>query len=400
MVIREAYLQQIRPFINKDLVKVITGMRRAGKSTLLHQVRDELVRDSIPQENIISMNFESEALADLKDSKSLYQHIAGATKNVEGTVYLFFDEIQMVKNWEQCINSLRVDIDCDIYITGSNAKLLAGELATLLAGRSISIEVRPFSFKEFLQAMPGKSQHEAFGIYRILGGMPFLTQTDFEYASSIAYLSDVYSSIVLKDVFSRHSLRDFEQFERMARYLFSEIGTTLSIKNIVNELFNEKIGISRETVYRYIKACEDALLLTRIKRKDIIGKETLRAAEKVYITDVGMREALLGTNQARVNLVFENLVANELQNRGYRIYIGKIGKKEIDFVAERGGETIYVQVAYLLATDEIVQREFSALKDVPDNFAKYVVSADEIDFSQAGIKHMNIEEFLLETVIT
>lgn len=370
-------------------------MRRTGKSTLLKQVCDELLRDGVPQANIFSINFESAAHSDIKNSKALYQHITAAVKTVRGTAYLFFDEIQMVDNWETCINSLRVDLDCDIYITGSNGKLLAGELATLLAGRYISIQVRPFSFREFLQVVPGKDQYEAFDIFRTLGGMPFLAQTDFEYASSIAYLSDVYNSIVLKDIFSRHGLRDFEQFERILRYLFSEIGTTLSIKNIVNELFTERMGISRETVYRYIKASEDALLLTRIKRKDIIGKEILRAAEKVYITDIGMREALLGTNQARVNLVFENIVASELQNRGYRIYIGKIGKKEIDFVAERGGETLYVQVTYLLATDDIVEREFSALLDVPDNFPKYVISADRVDFSQAGIRHMNIEDFLL-----
>ncbi|MDR2108560.1 MAG: ATP-binding protein [Coriobacteriales bacterium] len=395
MVIREFYLSKVRPFINKDVVKVLVGMRRSGKSTLLKQIRDELAKRGAPAKNIILMNFESEALAPLRQDRALYHHIRSLASDADGRLYLLFDEIQIVEAWERCVNSLRVDIDCDIYLTGSNAQLLAGELATLLAGRYVSFEVMPFSFREFLLAAPDIAPRDAFDLYRVFGGMPFLPQIGFDPESSLAYLSDVYNSIVLKDIVARHALRDVEQLDRIVRYLFSEAGMTLSVKNIVNLLFNGRIGISRDTIYRYLNACEDALLLTRVKRKDVIGKELLRAAEKVYLTDIGMREALLGTNQTRVNLVFENIVANELRHRGYRIYIGKLGKREVDFVAERHGTTIYVQVAYLLATDEIVRREFAALQDIPDNFAKYVVSADEVDFSQNGIRHQNIRDFLL-----
>ncbi|MDR2197736.1 MAG: ATP-binding protein [Coriobacteriales bacterium] len=397
MVIREFYLSKVRPFIDKDVVKVLVGMRRSGKSTLLVQLRDELAARGVPAKSIVFMNFESEALASLRQDKALYHHIRSVADNAEGKLYLLFDEIQIVEAWERCVNSLRVDIDCDIYLTGSNARLLAGELATLLAGRYVSFEVMPFSFREFLLAAPNIPPHDAFDIYRVFGGMPFLPQIQFDPESSLTYLNDVYNSIVLKDIVTRHALRDVEQLDRIVRYLFSEVGTTLSVKNIVNQLFNERIGISRDTVYRYLNACEDALLLTRVKRKDIIGKELLRAAEKVYLTDIGMREALLGTNQTRVDLIFENIVANELRHRGYRVYIGKLGRREIDFVAERHDTTIYVQVAYLLATDEMIRREFAALQDIPDNFPKYVVSADEVDFSQNGIRHQNIRGFLLST---
>ncbi len=394
-VIREDYLKKIRPFIDKDVVKVLVGMRRSGKSTLLLQVRDGLAERGVAPGNMIAMNFESEALAPFRTHDALYREIVRRIEGAVGRVYLFFDEIQRVASWELCVNSLRVDIDCDIYLTGSNAHLLSGELATHLAGRYLSIMVQPFSYREALLAMPNRTPREVFSSYRVLGGMPFLAQTDFVREESMAYLRDIYNSIVLKDIVQRYSFRDIDQLERVIAYFFSEIGTTFSAKNIVNVLADEKRPASRESIYRYIEACESALLISRVRRQDVMGKELLRAQEKLYVTDVGIREALLGTNESRVDCVLENIVYNEMVRRGWRVTIGKVGTREIDFVGDRAGERMYVQVAYLMESEATRQREFGAYESVPDNYPKYVVSMDEVDFSQNGILHLNVRDFLL-----
>ncbi len=396
MIRRDRYLSQIEPFVGKDVIKVLTGMRRSGKSTLLEAIREELVSAGVPRSSILSMSFESLRWEKVAAScHAFYEEAASFAGEVDGKAYLFFDEVQQVDQWERAVNSLRIDFDCDIYLTGSNSKLLSGELATLLGGRYVTFEVFPFSLRELAQALPDLGRDALFERYRILGGMPFLSSIDYAPESSASYLRDVFNSIVLKDIVQRHGFRNSDQLERILAYFMSEVGTTYSVDNVVNVLRQEKRTISVDSVYNYLQAAEDAMLLTRVKRYDLKGKAVLRGGEKAYLTDVGLREALLGSNESRVELVMENLVFCELRRRGYAVYVGRLGEREIDFVAEKGGKRAYFQVAYLLASEKTLHREFSAFDGIDDNFPKVVVSMDPIDFSRNGIRHCNIVDLLL-----
>ena len=395
MIERPHYLTAIQPFIGQDVIKVLTGMRRSGKSTILNAVKQQLEQSGVPSQNVISMDFESLKWEDAASGyQSLYREVMHQAEGVSGKVYLFFDEIQEVPSWERAIDSFRVDLDCDIYLTGSNSKLLSSELASLLTGRYVTIEVMPFSFGETIAATEGSSQ-EALPLYLTLGGLPFLSHISYAREASLSYLRDVYNSILLKDIVARRGFRNVEQLQRVLRYFVSEIGATYSVDNIVNTLKQAGQSVSRDSVYSYLDAASDAKLLSRVKRYDVKGKAILRGEEKVYLTDVGIREALLGSNEARIDLVLENVVFCELARRGYSVYVGRNGSREIDFVAERGSERVYVQVAYLLASEKTVEREFGAFEGIPDNFSKYVVTLDPINRSQNGIRHLHLTDFLL-----
>lgn len=396
MIPRPSYIEKVRPFIGKDIVKVFTGMRRSGKSTLMREIQDALVADGISAENVISMNFESLAWEDAAGSyRQLYKVVMDMAAGKSGRMFLFFDEVQTVPDWEKAIASLRVDLDCDIYITGSNSKLLSGELSTLLAGRYVSFEVLPFSLRELASADAATDPSALYAKYRVYGGLPFLTHIAYDPVSSLSYLQDVFNSIVLKDIVQRHSFRNSDQLERILSYFMSEIGTTYSVDNLANVLKSEKRAVSIDSIYNYLRAAEEAMLLTSVRRYDIKGKELLRGSEKVYLTDIGLREAMLGTNATRVDLVLENLVFVELRRRGFDVFVGRIGKKEVDFVAERDGSKTYIQVAYLLEGEQTREREFSALEAIEDNYPKLVVSADEADWSRDGIQCWNIVDFLM-----
>lgn len=399
MIPRPTYLSLIEPLIGKDIVKVLTGMRRSGKSTLLGDIKSLLLTNGVRAENIVAMNFESLRWEEATESpRALYETVLSLTEGVEGRLYLFFDEIQVVREWERAVNSLRVDLDCDIYLTGSNSKLLSGELSTLLAGRYIAIEVFPFSLQELKSAFPEKETRELYGRFRTYGGLPFLSHIDYAPESSLAYLNDVYGSIVLRDIVQRHGFRNSDQLERVLGYFISEIGTTLSVENISHVLREEGRPASVDSIYNYLQAAEDALLLSRVRRFDIKGKALLRGGEKAYLTDIGLREALLGSNGRRPDLVLENLVFVELRRRGFQVHVGRIGKKEIDFVAEREGNLLYIQVAYLLESERTREREFSALEEVKDGYPKMIVSADEEEWSRSGIRCFNIIDFLTSSV--
>lgn len=398
MIQRTEYLARLEPFIGKDVIKVITGMRRSGKSTLLEAVRDRLIDSGIAPGDIIAINFESMQWEDAASSaQAFYQTVMSLARDVRGKAYLFFDEIQVVTDWERAINSLRVDLDCDIYLTGSNSKLLSGELSTLLAGRYVSMEVFPFSLREIVEAFPNKNPHELYDLYRIYGGLPFLSHIDYAPESSVSYLRDVFNSIVLKDIVQRHRLRNSDQLERVLSYFVSEVGTTLSIDNIANSMKNGGRNISVDSIYNYLQAAEEAMLLTRVRRYDIKGKAILQGGEKAYLTDVGLREAMLGNNARRLDLVLENIVFIELRRRSFRVYVGRIDKREVDFIAEKNGERIYIQVAYLLESESTRKREFSALQAIDDNYPKLIVSADEANWSDDGIRCWNIVNFLLSS---
>ena len=399
MIKRERYMQRIRPFIGNELVKVLTGIRRSGKSVMLDLIKDELREQGISDTQFITFNFESLANAKYCTANALYAELAKRISGVSGKTFLFFDEIQEVDEWEKCINSARVDFDCDIYITGSNAKLLSGELATYLGGRYVEFVIYPFSFEEYLecrkQAQAQLSTAEEFKNYIDLGGMPFLTNLHGDRTASLQYLRDVYSSVILKDVVKRNNIRDVDLLERIITYVLANVGHTFSARSISNYFKSENRKVAPETILNYIKACCDAYLFFKLSREDIAGKKILSVNEKYYIVDHGIREAVYGGNTRDMDQLLENIVGMELIRRGYTVTIGKAGEKEVDFVAQSGNEKIYVQVAYLLSSKETIEREFGAYDAIRDNYPKYVVSLDDYDMSRDGIKHRNIRDFLL-----
>jgi hypothetical protein len=399
MIKREAYMSRIRPFIGNELIKVLTGIRRSGKSVMLELIQEELVAQGVSDSQFVKYNFEDMKNAKLCTAKALHKEVTRRISEIEGKAYLFFDEIQEVTEWEKCVNSFRVEFDCDIYITGSNAKLLSGELATYLAGRYVEFIVYPFSFGEFLELyasiFPETQKQEAFTKYLTLGGMPYLANLRFEDAPSQIYLEELYNSVVLKDIVKRNKVRDVDLLTRIIAYIFSGVGTTFSSASISKYFKSESRVSAPETIMNYIDYCANAYLIYQVRRQDLQGKKLLAINEKYYVADHGMREAVYGGNMKDVNLILENIVYMELLRRGYKITVGKAGVKEIDFVCEKKKEKLYVQVSYLLASEETIQREFGAYESIRDNFPKYVVSLDELDMSRDGVKHKNIRDFLL-----
>lgn len=392
-------MQRIRPFMNTDLIKVFTGIRRAGKSVMLELVKNELRESGIGEENFLCINFEQFSNSQFLDVESLYKKIVDFQKNTKGKIYLFFDEIQEVDGWEKCINSCRIDFDCDIYITGSNAKLLSGELATYLAGRYVEFVIYPFSFAEFFEMNrlknPNVDKATCFMQFLKTGGMPFLSNFPDDDSAKSQYLIDIYNSVVLKDVVKRNNIRDVDTLERIVAYAFSNIGHIFSATSLSKYFKSENRKISHDTILNYLKFCSDAFLFYKINRYDLEGKKIVTVNEKYYCADHGLREALFGKNVQNIDQVLENIVCLELLRRNYKVYVGKKGDLEIDFIAEKQGKKIYIQVAYLLANEETIKREFSIYNFVKDSYPKYVVSMDDLDFSQNGIIHKNIKDFLL-----
>ncbi|MEZ7723594.1 ATP-binding protein [Fusobacterium sp. 27098_8_59] len=401
MTKRELYIEKIKPFIDKDIIKVLTGIRRSGKSVMLKLIMEELKQNKIDEKQFININFENLINRELTTADKLHEYILKKASEIKKKYYIFLDEIQEVKNWEKCINSLRVneEYDFDIYITGSNAKLLSGELSTYLAGRYVEFVIYPFSFKEFLETLKSIQQdvstREAFQKYVKFGGMPFLYNLAFEEEASLQYLKDIYSSIILKDITQRNKIRDTDMLERVISYLIMNVGNNFSATSISKFFKSENRKVSVETILNYIKAAEESFLIYRVSRDDLIGKKVLNVNEKYYIADHGMREAILGSNQRDINQIFENIIYLELLRKGYNVRVGKVDNLEVDFVCTKGNEKIYVQVAYLLASSETIEREFTSLEKIDDNYPKYVISMDEFDMSRNGIKHINIIEFLI-----
>lgn len=399
MIRREIYMKRIRPFINTELIKVFTGIRRSGKSVMLELVKNELKKSGVSDKNFLCINFEQFSNSELLDAKILHKRIVEFQKSADGKIYLFFDEIQEVDGWEKCINSCRVDFDCDIYITGSNAKLLSGELATYLAGRYVEFVIYPFSFAEFLEMNRQKNSQidksACFMTFLKTGGMPFLANFLGDDSAKNQYLMDIYNSVVLKDVVKRNNIRDVDTLERIIAYAFSNIGHIFSATSLSKYFKSEKRNISHDTILNYLKFCADAFLIYKISRYDLEGKKVLTVNEKYYCADHGLREAVFGKNTQNIDQILENIVCLELLRRNFKVFVGKKDESEIDFIAERNGVKIYVQVAYLLASEETVKREFSVYDSIKDNFPKYVVSMDEFDFSRNGIIHRNIRDFLL-----
>lgn len=396
-IIRPKYLKKINQFVDKPVVKILTGMRRVGKSTLLNIIQNEILND-IPRKNKIYINFESLEFFHIKEAASLIQYLSPLLEKIQGKIYFFFDEIQLVEGWEKVINGLRVDRECDIYLTGSNSTLLSGDLATLLAGRYVEFEIQAFNFGEFIEIFKYKNleKEELFTKFLKLGGMPFLRYFNLEEESSYKYLTDVYNTIIVKDILEYNKIRDIDVFNRILLYVIENIGHTFSANSIKKYFKNENRDISLDTILNYLEYCKRAFIIKKVPRYDSIRKKILKIDEKYYVSDHGFRAAKGFSNEKDIERVLENIVYIELLTRGYSIEIGKVKEKEIDFIAKKEGNIEYYQVSYMMTTEETRKREFSVYSCVKDNFSKYVLSMDNINFTQNGIIHKNIIDFLLE----
>ncbi len=399
MVKRDLYLNRISSLIDKDIIKVIVGVRRCGKSYMFNLIIEELLKRGINNENIVLINFESAKYRNVSNPRELDLLVSDLTKDIKGKIYMFFDEIQNVDGWEKSVNSFRIDYECDIYLTGSNSKLLSGELATHLTGRCMEIKMYPFSFKEYLDYKKISPDKKAFTDYLTYGGFPFLLSLDTE-TDKVEYLNDIFNSIFLKDIVGRYNIRDTSLLTRIVDFILDNTGKIVSSKSISDYLRKkEKIKVSPKTIYNYLDYLSNACLLYKVQREDLEGKKILSINEKYYCVDQGFNQIRIGRNQVNNSRIMENIVYFELLRRGYKITIGCIGKYEIDFVCKKMGEKIYVQLTRELSHKDTIEREFEPLLLVRDNYPKYVISTDEFDMSQDGIKHMNILDFLLSDEI-
>lgn len=398
MIKRNLYLKQIRPFYNTPMVKVLTGIRRSGKSTMLFLVQEDLKSSGVNENQFFRLNMEAVEGMALKDSDDLLGMLTSFFSSlVEGEKgYVFLDEVQLLSGWERVVNACNTSYNADIYITGSNASLLSSDLATYLSSRYIEFQIYPFSFSEFTELFSGlqKAPLELFIDYLTFGGMPSLQYLGLQYEPSMQLLRDIYNTIILKDVVFYGQVRDVDLLQRLILFVFDNIGNTFSATSINKYFKSENRSVTVDTVLSYLSLCEDAFLLKRVPRRDLPGKKLLSVNEKYFVVDHGFRESLLGGNQSSIQGVLENIVYWELKRRGFSVTIGKFSEKEIDFVATRNAEVQYYQVAYLLADENTIRREFGAFSGLVDNFGKFVLSMDQINLSREGIQHFNIVDWL------
>lgn len=397
MVIRERYLNAIRPFYNQELIKVLIGIRRSGKSVILNQIINELKNKGIDENHIIYMNFEDFDYEEYTDPKKLNNYIK--SKIIDNKkYYIFFDEIQSVNSWEKVVNSLRATKNTSIFITGSNSDLLSSELATHIAGRYVSFKVTPFKFSEVCELLniTNKSDiEETFNDYIKWGGMPqrFMQKDDI---SKKTYLNDIYDSIIIKDIVKRFNIKDIDLLNRIVTYILTAPSQVFSPESLKKYFESESRGVSLETLYNYLDYITRANLINKVERYDVRCKRILTGKYKYYLTDLGFTNILSEGRKEQIGAHLENIVYNELVARGYNVNIGNLENGEIDFIATRFDEKIYIQVVYILSDESVVEREFGAYKKIEDNYPKYVISMDKFDFSQNGIIHKNIIDWLLD----
>jgi predicted AAA+ superfamily ATPase len=401
MIKRELYLKQLRDFIDKPFIKVITGLRRSGKSSILMLLRDELLSMRIKESNIIYINFESFEFSDIETADKLYNFVKANIAN-DQRYYILLDEIQKVTSWEKAVNSFLVDFDMDIYITGSNSRLLSSELATYLSGRYIELHIYPLSFAECLlfkntwSDKEVKNQYREFEYFLRLGGFPALHTGEYTYENAYKVVFDIYSSAILRDTIQRYNIRDVELLERVVKYVFDNIGNKFSAKNVADYFKNQHRKIDLNTIYNYLNALEGAFIIYRIPRYDVKGKEILKTQEKYFVGDQSLLYAVMGFKDRLISGVLENIVMLELKRRGYRVFVGKSDDKEIDFIAEKNEKKVYIQVAYKITEQTTIDREFKPLLEIKDHYHKYVVTMDELwKDNIEGIQHKHIADFLL-----
>lgn len=396
MIKRKFYLEKIVKLIDTEDIKVITGVRRCGKTVLLKQIIDELENRGIASENIIYMSFESSKYKNIRNDDDLDEFIFSKTNNLNGKIYLLFDEIQKVKNWEVSLNSYRVDLECDIYITGSNSQLLSGELATLISGRYISINMLPFSFKELIQYYDEMHENideiKLFEQYLSHGGFPGLL--NYENEEKEKYLYDLYSTIVLNDILYKNKVKDLDLLERLMEFMISNIGQLFSANSISKYIKNENRKTTPHTIINYMDYARNAFIFYQIKRENIKQKKKLLISDKYYLVDSGFYFIFNGSTQRNWGQLLENIVFLELIRQGYSITIGKIQDLEVDFVCRKANQIKYIQVSQSILDENTRKREFKSLEKISDSYPKYVISMDSFDFSANGIIHLNIIDFL------
>ena len=396
MIKRKFYLEKIVKLIDTEDIKVITGVRRCGKTVLLKQIIDELENRGIDSENIIYMSFESSKYKNIRNDNDLDEFIFSKTNNLNGKIYLLFDEIQKVKNWEVSLNSYRVDLECDIYITGSNSQLLSGELATLISGRYISINMLPFSFKELIQYYDEMHENideiKLFEQYLSYGGFPGLL--NYENEEKEKYLYDLYSTIVLNDILYKNKVKDLDLLERLMEFMISNIGQLFSANSISKYIKNENRKTTPHTIINYMDYARNAFIFYQIKRENIKQKRKLLISDKYYLVDSGFYFIFNGSTQRNWGQLLENIVFLELIRQGYSITIGKIQDLEVDFVCRKANQIKYIQVSQSILDENTRKREFISLEKISDSYPKYVISMDSFDFSANGIIHLNIIDFL------
>jgi uncharacterized protein len=401
MISRDSYIHQLRTFINTPQVKIITGIRRSGKSTILKLLKKELLDLGTAEQQIIMLNFESFSFSDLRDAPKLYNYIQSKIET-GNRYYLLLDEIQEVDNWEKAINSFLVDFHVDIYLTGSNSHMLSSELATYLAGRYVEIPVFTLSFSEFIDfrkhySNKQETNKELFSHFLRMGGFPVIHTVDYPEAAAYKVVYDIYSSVILRDTIRRYKIRDIELLERVIKYAFDNVGKTFSGKNVADYFKSQQRKIDINTIYNYLNALEGAFILYRVPRYDVKGKEILKTQEKFYLSDISLLYSTMGFRDRMISGVLENIIFLELKRRGYQPFVGKLGDKEIDFMAERRGQKIYIQVAYKIESSETANREFAPLLAIKDQYPKYVISMDDFWKDDIeGVKHIYIADFLLQ----
>ena len=398
MVKRELYLKRIRPFYQSEMIKVLTGIRRCGKSTIIKQIIQELRENDVPDNRIIYINFEDYQYRKLCDADLLYEFVK--RKIVDNAKhYLLFDEIQNVNQFELVVNSFRATHDVSIFITGSNSKLLSGELATHLGGRTLAFRIMPFTFSEYCslqsEMQSSKSQKLLLDEYMKWGGFPLVCKEPDESSKEII-LSNIYDSVVLKDIIMRNKVASPTMLEKVLYYVIANSSTTVSGNSIAATLTDKIQSVSAPTVYDYLRYIEEACICDKVPRYDIRGKKALAFEEKVYVSDLGFFHLKKNRVKDEYSYLVETICYNELISRGYKVYIGKTHKGEIDFIAERNKEKFYVQAAYLLSDERVIEREFGAYDAIHDHYPKYVITMDRMTLTRNGIIHMNLIDFLLE----
>ena len=403
MVKREVYLEKIRNFMDKNVIKIITGMRRCGKSYLFKSIIHELKQRGTNDEDILLIDLELPTYNHIKTREQLDEIVVPFIESHENKVYLFFDEIQNVKEWEVSINSYYKLENTDIYITGSNSKLMSAEFATLLTGRYVNIELYPFSFNEFLDYKqelnhPPAIKNELnsdlenfFEEYQKYGGIPLTISSQHD---KELVLNGIYSSIILNDIIERYEIRNVGLFNRIIKYIIENTGNLISANAVYKYLKHEKLRITKTTIYNYLEYLENAYIIAKASKEDLVGKKEIMGSEKYYLIDTGFYKSQLDEKQRNIGHILENIIFIELKRHGYKITMGKVNNYEIDFICKKNNQKFYIQVTYLLENDETVEREFRPLLMIKDNYPKYVLSMDRIIQPQNGIKHMNIIDFL------
>jgi len=390
---RENYIQRIKPFINKDIIKVLVGQRRVGKSYMLFQLMD-YIKENFDEPKIIYINKELSEFSEIETSKNLTDFVKTIAEKGK-TNFLFIDEIQDINGFEAALRSLLAEGNFDIYCTGSNAKMLSSDIATYLTGRYIQFDISSLTYNEFQQFNALDDSQETLMKYLKFGGLPYLHHLELENNAVFEYLKSIYNTIILRDVVARYNIRNIDFLERLVHFLADNIGSLLSANRISEYLKSQKINISTKLVLEYLQYLEDAFFIKRTKRYDIKGRKIFEINDKFYFTDLGLRNSLRSFNMKDINKILENVVLNKLLTSGFNVFVGKYDDKEIDFVAEKGDKIVYIQVTYLIPDEKVHEREFGNLLKIDDNHRKIVVSMD--DFAESnykGIEHLHLRKFL------